>query len=198
MARTGGRKGKWTSDVPKVYRDMLAEATSSPMQSDDDGRPTKKRRVGGHVVIQKRDRAEVAQSVSHSQTGHNTSIDDLFEEPLLARQHIIQSSSGDSSDSDVNWEEVELDGNANNEASVDSDEESTKKLNLTLGHNQGLHARSTRAKRKPISAVERQLRIATHKMHLCGLLVSLHFRNHWCNDANVHVCTTSFHGFSTH
>ncbi|KAL9130083.1 MAG: hypothetical protein Q9217_001642 [Psora testacea] len=190
MARNSRNKGNrpaTSSEVPLVYRDMLAEAYSTPVRSDDDGRSIKKRRVGGRVVTRKGDQANGAQSVRQGRIGQNVIIDDPFEKRTSAQQHVMQSSSEDSADSDVNWEEVHLDAeHAIPEDCLDSEGERAKDLNLTLPKSQGKATEYQRVKRRPIAPAEKELRLAIHKMHLCSLLVHIYSRNHWCNDENVH------------
>ena len=185
MPRKRGVKDGQTSSIPNVYRDMLADVASSPMQSDDDGRSVKKRRVAGRVVI---DRQECTSSpvIQPKYEAPNDSIDDLFEEPAPVQQHIYQSGSEDSADSDINWEEVNLKDDANGEASSEA-ESHIGELNLVLGVEKRGPSRIERERRKPITAAERKLRLEVHKMHLCSLLVHVYIRNHWCNDLNAHV-----------
>ena len=167
---------------------MLAAATSSPMQSDDDGRSIKKRRVGGRIVNTSDVHSSIVIKDHSGKTEHYNSIDDRFEDGIPITQQIVETSSEDSADSDVNWEEVHLhdvDGIGELLSSRDS---VPQKLNLTLDDGRERVARNITPKRKPLTAAEKKLRLDVHKMHLCSLMVHVYFRNHWCNDEDMHVC----------
>ena len=192
MRRGRGTRSAAKSEVPDVYRQMLAEASSSPVRSDDDGRSIKKRRIGGRIINRRPDQAGVMHSDQQDHVRHDASIDNLSNEPVSARQEIVQSSSEDSAENDINWEEVELNDVAVIEARPDSEAETPQQLNLTLGSGQGKSNPSLRTRRRPINAAERSVRLTIHKLHLCCLLIHLHFRNHWCNDENVHVRELTF------
>ena len=171
--------------VSEVYRDMLADANSSPMQSDEDGRLVKKRRVAGRLVTNAQYPSNQAKSEPQE-----ASIDDLFDEcvPVQGRQQqqIIKSESEDSTDSDVNWEEVDLKDVLDREESPESEPRS-RDMNLILGDDKQRTSRVERRKGKTVTAAERKLRLEVHKMHLCCLLIHVHIRNFWCNDEDVHV-----------
>lgn len=169
-------------NVPDVYKDMLAGALSSPTQSSGEGRPIKKRRVGGRIVAQRQPNSANEQS----------DIDDLFEEPTHAPQNIIQTESEDSADSDVNWEEVELKHESDARASTEPEGDVNENLQLVLGGEEQGAPRSKLIKRKPITAEEKKLRLEIHKMHVCSLLAHVYLRNHWCNDEAIHVRLVAF------
>ena len=198
MTRTGrgakskdDGKAKGTSAVPDVYSDMLAEAVSSPTRKSEDGTPIKRRRVGGRIVIQ-----DVNENVSHQpehsiSTGEHKGIDDLFEEPAPTPQHIEQSESEDSADSDEDFEDVDLGSNVKEPGSSDHEVEEQGDLKLVLGGNNQETSKSMQVRRKPITSVEKKLRSEIHKLHLCSLLVHVYLRNHWCNDKMVHSALRS-------
>ena len=193
MARAGkGAKSKASTKantrtaVPDVYNEMLTEAVSSPTRKSEDGTPVKRRRVGGRIVIQ--DVADnTSQRPEQSIGARNlTSIDDLFEEPKCTPQHIEQTESEDSADSDEDFEDVDLGSNIKDYDVSDREMEHPVELNLDLSGNNLKNQRSTLARRKPITSVERKLRLEIHKMHLSSLIAHVHLRNHWCNDESVH------------
>ena len=179
--RNGLKNAESIQSVPDVYRDMLADANSSPVQSDADGRSIKKRRVAGRLVTH-------SQLISNQPSGENreSGIDDLFEERAPIQQQIVQSESEDSADSDVNWEEVDLKGVSEDEASSGLDPQ-PEELNLVLGEDKQRLLKPERRKGKIITGAERKLRLEVHKMHLCCLLVHVYIRNSWCNDQGVQV-----------
>ena len=183
--RKAGKTDDPDSSIPDVYRDLLADAASSPMQSDDEGRSIKKRRVAGRVVTQTPD-SRATTMVETKPEAQNNRLDELFDEPNPVQQEIFKSESEDSADSDVDWEEVELKHSVSETANSELDSYSGE-LDLVLGNEERGPSRLERDKRKPITAAERKLRLGIHKMHLCSLLIHVYIRNHWCNDRHVHV-----------
>ena len=194
MARiTRGAKSKASGKtnarnaVPDVYGEMLAEAvSSSPTRKSEDGIPVKRRRVGGRIVAQPVDDNVSQRSELSTSTGNQRGIDDLFEEPRSTSQHIEQTESDDSADSDEDFEDVDLGNNVKQYDISDHVMEEPGELNLVLGGDNQKTPRSAQVRRKPITSTEKKLRLEIHKMHLCSLLVHVHLRNHWCNDESVH------------
>ena len=179
------------NDVPDVYRDMLADTISpSPAQINEGGRAVKRRRVGGRIVEQSHDHdAESPSHISDIKLAFDSDIDDLFEDVKPNRQHIVQSDSEDSAGSDLNWEEVGLDANEERDASDRDEDAGDGQISIVLGdHGDEQHSRvPERLKRKPMTAEDKALRLAIHKMHLSSLLAHVHLRSHWCNDEEVYV-----------
>ena len=194
MARTargakarGIGKANARNAVPDVYGEMLAEAvSSSPTPNREDGTPVKRRRIGGRIVTQRVDDDSFQRSERSISAGDQSGIDDLFEEPIPTPQHIEETESEDSADSDEDFEDVDLGGNVQQLDTSDQDMEESGTLNLTLGDEGQKTPRSAQVRRKPATSRERKLRLEIHKMHLCCLLAHLHLRNHWCNDDSVH------------
>ena len=193
MARAGkGAKPKASikanarTAVPDIYGEMLTEAVSSPTRKSEDGTPVKRRRVGGRIVIQ--DVADNASQRPEQSIGARnlTGIDDLFEEPESTPQYVEQTESEDSADSDEDFEDVELGSNIKEHDIPDHEMEEPGELTLDLGGNSRKIPRSTQARRKPITLLERKFRLEIHKMHLSSLIAHVHLRNHWCNDESVH------------
>lgn len=173
--------------MPDVYGEMLAEAVSSPQtQKSEDGRPIKRRRVGGRIVTQSVDDNAPQRPEQSFSTGNQSGIDNLVEEPKPTPQHIEQTESEDSADSDEDFEDVDLGSNVKQDDTSDHEIEEPGKLNLVLGDHKQKTPRSAPVRRKPISSTEKKLRLEIHKMHLCSLLAHVHLRNHWCNDESVH------------
>lgn len=194
MARTArGAKSKAAGKsnarnvVPDVYGEMLAEAvSSSSTPKSEDARPVKRRRVGGRIVAQGID-DNASQRTEHSNSmGHQNGIDDLFEEPKPTPQHIEQTESEDSADSDEDFEDVDLEVSIKQHDPSDHEMEEPGELNLVLARDDRNTLRSAQVRRKPITSTEKKLRLEIHKMHLCSLLAHVHLRNHWCNDETIH------------
>ena len=57
-------------------------------------------------------------------------------------------------------------------------------LNLVLGDPSPSKPVNATARRK-ITAVDRRIRLETHKLHLLCLLFHVHLRNRWCNNDEV-------------
>ena len=185
------KKTSRSQDVPDIYQEMLADASaSSPVQENQEGRAIKRRRIAGRIVLQAPDDSTPYQSDHSTKTARESEFDELFEDVKPMPQQVVQSDSEDSEDSDLDWEEVNLKDNANHESTTELQNARSEKFNLVLhedkGSNGGDLARRS-VKRKPITIEERKLRISIHKLHVCCLLVHGFLRNHWCNDAKVHV-----------
>lgn len=175
-------------DLPHVFRDMLAETTtSSPSRTDDEGKAIKRRRVGGRLVTKVAER-----ELKHTRQGSDHGSDDsqmsgLFHEPVVKRPDVVKTDSEDSTESDIVWEEVELQQHDAGNQDFDSPNSDEQKLNLVLGTRDDSATRMPRGvKRKPMTHVEKKLRLDIHKLHLCCLLAHVFIRNHWCDDAAVH------------
>lgn len=195
MARRGPAKkppsskaGKVPADdaVPRVYRDMLADATSSsPTRTNEEGRVIKRRRVKGRIVTQSKEELAFPHFEPSGDGGHEGGLNDAFETDEPNLQQISQTESEDSGHSDVDWEEIELQNAA---AASDREHHEPEDLNIVLGAEKSEHtsALDGMAKRRPITAEEKMLRLEIHKMHLCSLMAHVYLRNHWCNDGDVH------------
>lgn len=174
------------SEVPDVYRGMLAEAGSSPMKNDEDGRSVKRRRVAGRIVTTGGP-SDDHQTVKDEPADTDADIDDLFEDVPLVRQSIEQSEQEDSDGSGFDWEDVNLkteaDEGAVHDAVDETEADSRQDLDLVLGAKQA----PQRPRKKVVPSIEKKLRLEVHKMNICCLLIHAHIRNHWCNDDAVQV-----------
>ena len=180
------KKAKARNAVPDVYGEMLAEAVSLPARKSEDEAPVKRRRVGGRIVIQSIDDSASQQPDESISTGNQSGVDDLFGEPRPTPQHIERSEFEDSADSDEDFEDVDIGSNVKQHDASNIEMEEPGKLDLVLGGDNQNTTRSTQVRRKPITFMEKQLRLEIHKMHLCSLLAHVHLRNHWSNDESVH------------
>ena len=200
MARTGSRGARATAslshrrprnatilDIPDVYHEMLENAvSSSPGAFEDDGRPPKRRRVAGRLVVSQDDQDKPAPKNEPGwEIAGDTEGDTDITQPSKLKQQVAYDDSEDSAGSDMDWEEVDLRDNVKNEDTASEPGE----LNLVLGGNKDSSTRSTVQRRKPVTAEERKLRLEIHKMHTLSLLVHVQLRNHWCNDRETQVCT---------
>lgn len=184
--RKHGTEGR-SQDVPDVYQQMLVDAvSSSPSMFSSEDRPLKKRRVGGRFVTT--ENAESSATGGPTPPDKNAAVDDgsrIGSEDPVARPTIYKDSDDpDESDgSDMDWEEVDINPNA--EPSTPADER--KDLTLVLGGSDDDPKQSRSQRRRTITGAERTTRLEIHKMHVMGLLAHAHLRNHWCNDETVQV-----------
>ena len=188
MAPRGRRKINryGASNVPDVYQGMLAEAGSSPMRSDDDGRSVKRRRVAGRIVTIG-GASDDKHVVKDEPAETDAELDDLFEDVPIVRQSIEQSEPEDSDGSGLDWEDVnlktEVEEGAVDEATPEPEADTRQDLDLVLGAKQAPRP----AKKKVVPSIEKKLRLEVHKMNVCCLLIHAHIRNHWCNDDTIQV-----------
>lgn len=150
-----------------------------------EGRKPKRRRVGnGKAIV----------------TGRSSDIapEHSPEPPRSASkpQQVIYDDSPTSGDeeSDLEFEDVALDPNAASEeqqlSTPTAADRATSDLNIAvkLEADKVIGSKRRAANRLPSSTVEKQKRIAVHKVHLCCLLAHVYVRNAWCNDGEVQVC----------
>ena len=182
-----GGKSNARNVVPDVYGEMLAEAvSSSPARNSEDERPVKRRRVGGRIVAQGIDDNASQKPEQSISTGNQSGVHNFSEVANPTPQHIVQTDSEDSADSDEDFEDVDLEISVQQHDFSDHGLEEPVELNLVLGGDNQNDPRSAQVRRKPITSTEKRLRLEIHKMHLCSLLAHVHFRNHWCNDETIH------------
>ena len=177
--------------LPEAYREMLADAVSSPTQLSEENQPLKRRRIGGRVVTQ---RADNASANNQNQPLANTNkVHDLTLDPKAQTQTVYDDSE-DSTDSDMDWEEVDLAQDRGGNTSGEDEKTGDVVLNIILDKEHTQSQVPTRSKRKPGTAAQKKLWLEVHKLHIMCLLAHVHIRNHWCNDVNVHVCLRGYEG----
>jgi xeroderma pigmentosum group C-complementing protein len=157
--------------IPEVYRQMLAEADARASdQAELDDRPIKRRRTGKTPAVlpgvQSEQPAEI-QSVVVEEEGTKNILQTAYDSAV-------------SDESDMEWEEVEIGQPLQNYQS-ESDGKSDE-LQITFNQASEQPRKASIARRKPVSATEKKLRLDIHKVHLLCLLGHVRLRNHWCND----------------
>lgn len=159
---------------------MLEEAEARDPGQFQSDRPLKRRRVGDSKSIQTR-----AIPVDSPPLEPVTVASSQDDEPIQNVQTIYDSTTSD--ESDVEWEDVEvaqptqaLYGTTT--TNVDRDEI----LQITLDRKPETRKRAP-ARRKPVTAAEKKLRLDAHKAHLLCLLAHVSLRNRWCNDDVLQV-----------
>lgn len=162
---------------------MLAEAVPSLAKSDEDGKTVKKRRVGGRIVTYGGE--EGKEKVVTKDELDNAESD----RGAAGRvQQTVYDESAESSEDDMEWEEVELkqvaDGSLLQNGTDSKDELS---LEIRLDRGTGLDKTPKIQRRKPVTGAEKKMRLDVHKTHLLCLLAHVSIRNHWCNDIDLQV-----------
>ena len=186
--------------VGGAYEEMLAEAESSPTHTGEEGRVIKKRRVKGFMVAQGHDDSDRPSTTPRqAPKGQGNSSrsrqnpNPLTPEPdfqAATHQEQIAYKEESSEESDFAWEEVDLAQGAAHDSEIDqAEQEEGQDLQLVFhGDAKPTASVPTVNRRKPLTAIEKKLRLELHKVHMLSLLSHVHLRNHWCNDQNVHVC----------
>ncbi|KAL8994372.1 MAG: hypothetical protein Q9169_005636 [Polycauliona sp. 2 TL-2023] len=161
--------------INDAYRDMIDEANSSPTQTSDEGRTVKRRRVRGRIVTQNdADSAPTRLSpegkplstASHFiGSSENSTVKPELVHPLQQEQTADKDDSSD--ESDFAWEEVGLPRDEARLFDGDQEEQEARdelRLDLVLDSNgEGDSTTPAVARKKPLSALERKLRLEVHK-----------------------------------
>jgi xeroderma pigmentosum group C-complementing protein len=167
------------SDVPAVYRDMVAEALST--ENNGPERPLKRRRVGGPEELSSK-----AIEVEANAEDIDVDLDYLFEDvmPQTGNGQTIDTDSGEDSESGIDddmWEEVDV-ASRNKISAAPAEDGGDLHLNLSTV----TAPKSTpRRKSRVFSKADRALHLEIHKMHILCLLRYNDRRNRWCNDEEV-------------
>lgn len=196
MARTKGSRARGRNaaakatrsqaEVPDVYTDMLADTVSSPTHVNEEGKTIKRRRIAGRMVIQNNHQPMHGSPDQCLGIGNEKDADESIPQIKMVKDQTAYDESGDSAESDMNWEEVDFAHDFKGVDSQDEGDTNNGELNLVLGGDANRIQREL--KRKPITAAERNMRLEVHKLYLLSLIKHVHSRNHWCNDEEVHVC----------
>lgn len=161
-------------EIPQVYQEMLAEAEARDTQAQVEDRPTKKRKMQEQPVATPV--APVSDQASQTQLAEH--------QPDRQVQTVYDSSTSD--ESDMEWEEVDLQ-QPPAPADIAPLAEDSGPMEITLDRHED-QKRKVVPKRKPITAAERKLRLDIHKVHVLCLMRHAQMRNLWCNDEEVQVC----------
>ncbi|KKK21300.1 hypothetical protein AOCH_000552 [Aspergillus ochraceoroseus] len=172
------RRDEDEDEIPEVYREMLAEAEAREARAGGESgneRPSKRFKPAGSRATLSRTQV-AAQETQYS----------VENEPPAGRkpQTVYNSPSESSEDSDMEWEEVDIQQPSSHPilpgpvAAADD-----APLQIILDRQEGQRQKSTR--QKPVTGAEKRLRLDVHKMHLLCLLCHVQRRNLWCNDEEV-------------
>ncbi|KAH8427595.1 putative DNA repair protein Rad4 [Aspergillus melleus] len=165
--------GSNDDEIPQVYREMLAEAEARDPQAQIEERPIKRRKVQEQPTI-----------ASASQVTNQTAQSQNSADQQYGRQVQTVYDSTTSDESDMEWEEVDLQQAPTVPAGTTPAAEDSGPMEITLGKLED-QKRRVAPRRKPITAAERNLRLDIHKVHLLCLMRHIQIRNLWCNDEEV-------------
>jgi xeroderma pigmentosum group C-complementing protein len=155
---------------------MLAEADARDDGALEDDRPRKRLKLVGPRATS--GEARVATNTTENAAG--------AEGDTAKRPQIVYNSPSEGSDeSDMEWEEVDIQQPAIPGAAGPVSGDDDEPLQITLGQQEGQKRRVIR--RKPVTAAERKIRLDVHKTHLLCLLSHVQRRNLWCNDEEIQV-----------
>lgn len=167
-------------DLPDVYQSMLAEANTQASYENGE-RPLKKRKL---VSTMKKADGEQASSLngpvpplSQAVAVRDAAPTQASRAPVSSLQTVEDSSESDASD--LEFEDVDLDGPAADptdgieDLSISVQQESSTK-------------RQTQLRRKPASFAEKAQRLLVHKLHVLCLLAHCTYVNGRCNNAVAH------------
>ncbi|KAI2628283.1 Rad4-domain-containing protein [Xylaria nigripes] len=188
-------------DVPKIYRDMLAEADIQPTATLEE-RPVKRRRHGlPHALRhdrlvedtisspEKPNAKELVALQARKQENEqdNEDVDDMKFDDVAPPPVTIQTIYRDS-DEEEEEEEEELFEDVDfvaHAAATDSTQGTAQDLELDLSVHTKIKLAAALNRRKPLNNAEKDRRIKIHKTHLLCLLAHVARRNRWCNDPQV-------------
>ncbi|KAI5291379.1 hypothetical protein KEM54_005081 [Ascosphaera aggregata] len=167
------------SALPPVFRQMISEFNALEPPPEEPQR--KRRRVGerptpGHPM-------EAIDSDATSNSANQASV----AEPAKTVQTLfnVDASSEHESEDDLEWEDVSIPPPPEN-LSLEPDRVSElRDIQITLQKYDDARKKARVARRKPATAAEKKIRLATHKMHILCLLTHVQTRNSWCNDEEV-------------
>ncbi|KAI9885596.1 MAG: rRNA-processing protein bfr2 [Watsoniomyces obsoletus] len=168
--RRGGQ-----DDVPDIYKEMLAEVTAStPGQSSNTERPIKRRKTA-HRAITERTVDTTSRDSKRKDVEPRTPTD----RPEARLQ------TEESEESDIDWEEVDLDINHASDQENDEDEPENGAMDLVLNEEDTPRKSRAGPTAQALNAEQRRLRLDVHRMHLLCLLTHVGMRNRWCNNRKV-------------
>ena len=189
----GKSAAKRDDGIPDVYRGLLEEAAQTEsLDSQEPQRASKRRRVGEDVTPAEQP-AEVKQNVeippiSPGSSDSALEVDQTGEIHVdPPRQQMIIEESDDSDDSDMEWEDVEVNTALFIPSPEPEPQQEDGSITVVIGKENPSSKLKRTPQRKGITAVERRMRYDVHKLHLLCLLSHMHIRNHLCNSATVQV-----------
>ncbi|KAI5849871.1 hypothetical protein BZA05DRAFT_474874 [Tricharina praecox] len=182
---TRSRRKETAPEVPEVFLELLTdkeEKTRAGEESDVSATKRRKMEVAPVEVVEKVNDAKVMPALNAEAVPGVTVADD---------EHPDEDE--DDEDSDIDWEDVGLSSKPidlrdimNSQSQPDPEpvpEPKSAMLELILTEPSSKNIDTT-ARRK-ITAMDRRIRLETHKLHLLCLLSHVNLRNRWCNIEEV-------------
>jgi len=180
--RSARTRRKSPGGIPNVYHDMLREAAASERSAfRDGGRATKRVRVTEPEVSAAATEEDLFESMKEANADMQSTPPSPARLPQTAYDDFASSD-----ESDMDFEDVELEPVPGPAGTIDEDERS-KPLEIDLSKSLGSDPKPTVRRRKPATSAERRHRLDVHKWHLLSLIAHVHFRNKWCDDEEVHA-----------
>ncbi|CAG7938067.1 unnamed protein product [Penicillium nalgiovense] len=172
-ARQPKRQRQTDDHTADIYQELLEEAEARDPEQFFSDRPIKRRKAGVMKAI------PVGLEASE-QTHQGAEANKHTTQPV---QTVYDSSA--SEESDVDWEDVELQqppqSLLNRQSASQGNEEM---LQITLEQEPEKHKKAVQ-RRKPLNGAERKVRLDVHKCHILCLLGHVQLRNMWCNDEEL-------------
>lgn len=172
------RVGRADAHVPNVYQELQEEAEARDPEKYASDRPFKRRKVDDPKATPVDPRP-----LDQTQRNAKAKKDDSL--PLQTAYD--SSESAESEESDIEWEDVEmqqLQPSFLQGSSAPNDNE--EMLQITLAQEPEKRPKAIQ-RRKPLNKAERRVRLDVHKSHLLCLLGHVRLRNRWCNDDELQV-----------
>ncbi|RVX73593.1 hypothetical protein B0A52_02481 [Exophiala mesophila] len=173
------------NDVASIYGDMLAEAVAEERAHPPTPRSSKRRKLSeepaGDIQLD-------VELFGSSQFEPLVDLDNgapITGDPAEAPrpQQVVYDDFEESDESDVEFEEVDLEPSLDNQD--DSQPADQTPLQLDLSTKPADSSRHGVQRRKPVGPAERKRRLEVHKAHLICLLAHLSARNRWCESDAV-------------
>lgn len=188
--RSTRRGGAVDHGIPDVYGEMVAEAVADENTQRLDTRPSKRRKISEEPTEEPAGAIQLdidLFGLSQIDDGNSSQIQNPSE-TVPPLQQIVYDDFEGSEESDIEFEDVELEPADDQTDQTDGDEKPEQKtLQLDLSTATLDRARRGVQRRKPVGPAERKKRLEVHKAHLICLLAHLSCRNRWCESEAVHA-----------
>lgn len=189
--RSTRRSGAVDHGIPDVYGEMVAEAVADESTQRLDTRPSKRRKISEEPTEEPTGAIQLdidlfGSSLPQIDDENSPQIQNL-PDAVPSLQQVVYDDFEGSDESDVEFEDVELEPADDHDEQADVDEKPEQKtLQLDLSTATLDRARRSVQRRKPVGPAERKKRLEVHKAHLICLLAHLSCRNRWCESQAVH------------
>ncbi|KAL2421967.1 DNA repair protein rhp41 [Exophiala dermatitidis] len=185
--RSARRRERLDDGIPSVYDEMLAEVVAEEQDPSSNLRSPKRRKVSeepSSKIELDFDLFGTSEVATEEEQPDKASLEDTA--PKLPQ--IVFDDFEGSDDSDVEFEDVNLDEAAEGEEADDDHAGANaeqKSLELDLSKPTPEPSRRAGSRRKPVGPAERKIRLEVHKAHLVCLLAHLSARNRWCESDEI-------------